>query len=133
VAQKAKLIQSMSYDELSKLPARNLQNCDAGFGMAAVRSDGKITPCYTITDYVIGDIFADNITDVWQNSEKLRIFREMHDVSLDSVEKCKDCLFKGLCNGGCRAGAYYASGKKRLDTFDPEACFAYLKKEEIKN
>jgi len=127
MALRAEELRSIPEDELTKLKAGFLQNCDAGFGMAAVRADGKVAPCYTILDYVVGDLFCDSIKDIWKNSPALEEFRRMHDVSLDDIKPCKSCIYKGRCNAGCRAGAYYASGKKRLDAHDPEGCYLFLR------
>jgi len=80
-------------------------------------------------DYTVGDLRSETLKDIWQNSAPLREFRRMHEVSLDEIEPCKDCIYKGLCNAGCRAGAYYHSQKTRLDTYDPEGCFLFLRKQ----
>lgn len=128
MAMKAKRLLSTSDDELLKLKAGFLQNCDAGFGMAAIRPDGKVAPCYTMLDYTVGDLLKQSLKDIWQNSQSLQAFRRMHNVNLDEIEQCKNCIYKGLCNAGCRAGAYYYSQKTKLDTYDPEACFLFLRK-----
>ena len=112
--------------ELSKLKPKFLQNCDAGFGMAAIRADGKITPCYAMLDYVVGDLFKENLKNIWQNSIPLKNFRKIQNINLLKIEPCKKCLYKGVCNGGCRASAYYESKKKKLNIPDFENCYLYL-------
>lgn len=127
MAKKAKRLRNTSDDELSKSKPGVLQNCDAGFGMAAIRTDGKVAPCYTMLDYVVGDVFKGSLKDIWRTSPALKEFRRMHNVSLEDIEPCKTCIYKGVCNAGCRAGAFYASGKTRLDTYDPEGCYLFLR------
>ena len=127
MAVKAKRLRNIPDEELLKLGAGHLQNCDAGFGMAAIRADGKVAPCYTMLDYVAGDLLEDSLKDIWQNSPLLKEFRRMHDVSLEDIEPCKSCIYKGVCNAGCRAGAYYHSNKTRLDTYDPGSCYLFLR------
>ena len=126
-ATKAKKLRETRDEELLKLKAGLLQNCDAGFGMAAVRADAKVAPCYAMMDYVVGDLLKDSLKNIWRFSPELKEFRRMHDVSLDDIETCKECIYKGVCNAGCRAGAYYDSGKTRLDTRDPAGCYLFLR------
>ena len=127
VAKKAAKLREMPDGELSKLKAKTLQNCNAGFGMAVVSANGKVAPCYAMLDYTVGDLFKDSLKKIWQSSAALWEFRKMHDVSLDDIEPCRNCVYKGMCNAGCRAGAYYASGKTRLDARDPEGCYLFLR------
>jgi len=129
MVKKARLLTGISDKELSGMKTRCLQNCDAGFEMAAIRSDGKVAPCYTMLDYVVGDILDESLRDIWKYSDKLWDFRKMHDISLDDIEPCNHCIYKGMCNAGCRAAAYYHSGKTRFDAYDPGGCYRFLKRE----
>jgi radical SAM protein with 4Fe4S-binding SPASM domain len=126
MAQKCRKLSSMPSTELLKMQAGFLQNCDAGFNAAAVRVDGKVSPCYAMLDYVVGDILKEPLADIWRDSLPLKELRRMHKVSLDEIEECKGCIYKGVCNAGCRASAYYHSGKRQLDCYDPEGCFRFL-------
>jgi AdoMet-dependent heme synthase len=126
MSKKAKLLLSIPKAQLLTHKAGFLQNCDAGFGKAAVTSQGKIAPCYTMLDYIVGDILGESLIEIWKNSSCLKLLRSMHEVSLDSLAQCAPCVYKGLCNAGCRAGAYYHSGKSTLAAHDPEACLLSL-------
>lgn len=127
MAKRVSRLRAIAEDELLKLRAGYLQNCPAGFWLGAIRADGKVAPCYTMLDYVIGDLMKDSLKRIWLDSPALAEFRRMHNVSLDEIETCKGCIYKGVCNGGCRAGAYYFSNMERLDTYDPEGCYLFLK------
>lgn len=128
MAKKAERLSNIPDDELLKLKAGFLQNCDAGFEMSAVRADGKIAPCYTMLDYAVGDLLKNSLKDIWRDSPELKEFRRMHEVSLQDIEPCKNCIYKGVCNAGCRASAYYHSGKRKLDAYDPQGCYLFLRK-----
>jgi len=41
--------------------------------------------------------------------------RNLADVSVNKVEKCRDCTFKMLCGGGCRVQAILMGGLFRED------------------
>ena len=125
MAETYKKILNTQKSKLLKLKPKYFQNCDAGFGMAAIRADGKITPCYAILDYVVGDLLKDDLKNIWQNSIPLKNFRETQNISLSEIEPCKNCLYKGICNGGCRASAYY-NGNKKLNVPDFSSCYLSL-------
>lgn len=131
MAKKSQSLRRAQDAELLQMKGGRLQNCDAGFGMCAIRADGKVTPCYTMLDFVVGDLLKDPLKEIWKNSTLLKEFRSMHEVSLDTIEPCKTCIYKGVCNAGCRAGAYYHSQKTRLDMYDPEGCYLFLR--EVKS
>lgn len=128
-ARMAKRLRETPDNELLKLKPGFLQNCNAGFEMAAIRADGKVAPCYAMLDYVVGDLFKDPLKAIWRDSLPLKEFRGMHKVSLRDIGPCKSCIYKGACNAGCRAGAYYHSNKTSLKAYDPGGCYLFLNRD----
>jgi radical SAM enzyme (rSAM/lipoprotein system) len=70
--------------------------CRAGVNVASVLIDGSISACPNINrHFVQGNIYQDDLLDVWQN--KFQVFR---DRSWCKVGKCKTCTYFKDCNGG---------------------------------
>ncbi|WP_455938716.1 radical SAM protein [Gemella morbillorum] len=76
--------------------------CGATYKIIAIDSNGDLYPCQCLikSKYHVGNILNED----W--FEKL----EEHDITNDfkrrtvlNIEKCKECEFKYLCGGGCRA------------------------------
>jgi radical SAM protein with 4Fe4S-binding SPASM domain len=81
----------------------------------AIKKDGSIRPCiYSRT--VIGNISADNYTDIWEKADRYR------KITKEKVEKCKDCEFKFACFD-CREIAIQKGGRLLATnptcTYDP--------------
>ncbi|MDD4157224.1 MAG: radical SAM protein [Candidatus Cloacimonetes bacterium] len=94
--------------------ARKVQmgGCSAGKYFLSIDPNGDITPCGFIP-ITVGNIYQDEIKDVWKNSELLNKLRDR-----DSLNgKCKDCVNKNIC-GGCRAAALGTYGDLFAD--DPQ-------------
>lgn len=78
--------------------------CAAGTRNLFITSDGNVTPCPFLRDFVIGNLRKEKISDIW-NSRVLDIFRKIRPVDLKG--KCKECVYLGdQCFGGCRAAAF---------------------------
>jgi radical SAM protein with 4Fe4S-binding SPASM domain len=56
---------------------------------------------------VQGNVRKDRIADIWRESELLSFFR---NTRVDDVPGCRECRYKHLCGGGCRAEAYFLNG-----------------------
>lgn len=85
---------------------RNPSPCEAGYLRLWIDSNGNILACPYIQDLPIGNIFKDEISDVWINSPILRKFR---DTSL-LKGVCATCDYLKLCCGGCRGLAHFLLG-----------------------
>jgi radical SAM protein with 4Fe4S-binding SPASM domain len=53
-----------------------------------------------------GNIFKESLIDIWKNNTLLKMLRDDNYLS----EKCKRCVFKNSCRGGCRAFSYIKYG-----------------------
>lgn len=106
-------------------PPRVKQACPAGRSRLNVCYDGYIYPCsfFVTRDrrFAIGRLGKKSLLELWQDSPVLSPFRE-----LVPDPHCLDCgAFGRKCFGGCRAMAYFSSG--RLDARDP-LCIMHLAK-----
>jgi len=86
--------------------------CPAGQDTVSIRSDGKVVPCSAFWTLVCGDIKESSLRDIWNNSPVLNEIRDLANKPLTECrEECSSCDYLSYCNGGCRAAAYYTSGK----------------------
>lgn len=102
--------------------------CGTGSSTLAIQPNGDLYPCPNLIDgrMRIGNIFRDDIFELWMNSDILEGLRRLNvDKNLD--EKCKKCCVKHFCGGGCRGIAFQNTG-------DIHACSGtceYEKKQRI--
>ena len=89
--------------EFDRLP------CGAGRNIIHVTYRGDIVPCSLFTEdrFVQGNVRSESLARIWETSELLSFFRKTR---VDDIPKCKDCRYKYLCGGGCRAEAYFLDG-----------------------
>ncbi len=110
---------SLITDDSSKI------GCSAGNSSVYITSEGKITPCPFLSDFVAGDSRKENIKNVWDNSSIFSIFRNFTKGDLKG--KCNECEYLGIsCYGGCRAAALAHSGD--LYAEDP-LCWKHIAKQ----
>ena len=89
--------------------------CRAGISQINVMSDGSILGCKLLPNVCAGNIYKNNITEIWENDDNWKLFRNIKD-NLES-KSCKQCKYFDACKGGCRAFAYYITGN--LNNKDP--------------
>ncbi|WP_427339878.1 SPASM domain-containing protein [Caloranaerobacter sp. DY30410] len=85
------------YWKLGKPVAPNFRGCDAVYpGRYCFYPDGKIYPCTDIVgidEYAIGvykpRLSFNDINEKWKN------------FSINDIDKCNQCKYIGMCNGGC--------------------------------
>jgi len=69
--------------------------CWAGINIASVLCDGSISACPSLRgDYIQGNIYKDDIWDVWQNR-----YQVMRDRSWAKIGDCKTCKYWRYCEG----------------------------------
>ncbi len=100
-----------------------LTKCSNGSSIVYIAPDGLVYPCIGTAhpEFVIGDIKKETLTKIWKTSYLLKKIRYL---STDDIKKCKNCKFKDLCSGGCRADSYKYFGK--ITEHDPLYC-AYFR------
>ncbi|MCQ2174825.1 MAG: TIGR04133 family radical SAM/SPASM protein [Bacteroidales bacterium] len=73
----------------------HLFTCQAGISIAGVRIDGSISACTSIrSNYDQGNIYTDDIVDVWENR-----FENMRDREWMHSGECADCGYWKYCHG----------------------------------
>ena len=99
-AKKANLI-SVNYDceaflgSYEKVVRDSPFFCWAGVNIASVLCDGSISACPSLRgDYIQGNIYKDDIWDVWQNR-----YQVMRDRNWARTGECKDCKYWRYCEG----------------------------------
>jgi SynChlorMet cassette radical SAM/SPASM protein ScmE len=105
-----------------------LTACGGVFEKMAVLHDGTLVPCHVISDLHLGNILTDDFVDIWQKHPLMQAMRRRREISLDSLEPCKDCDYKGFCTGGCPGGAQFLNGD--FNTRNPMDCYRILIGEE---
>ncbi len=114
---------------IKQMPGRGyLTACGGVFEKIAVLHDGTIVPCHVISDLHLGNILTDNFLDVWRSHPLMLAMRERRSISLDTIEPCNDCDYKGYCTGGCPGGALFLNGY--FNTRNPMDCYRILIGEE---
>jgi len=81
-----------------------LPNCAAGKYKMVIDYKGDIYPCRYFQEekYLCGNVFSDELQDVWQNGKGFEFFR--HFVLANKIPAtCESCLKRKKCLGGCLA------------------------------
>lgn len=108
---------------------RFFSSCGGGFNTCEVRPDGWVIPCSRLWGYTIENVKDKSFRDIWNNSEKMRLFRERRLAKVNELPECAGCEYIPLCCGGCPAVPYeYGKG---ISAWDPTSCYkVYLGKKE---
>jgi radical SAM protein with 4Fe4S-binding SPASM domain len=82
--------------------------CEAGEKLISIAANGDVYPCHMLhyEKLRFGNILNQSLKEIL-NSPMATYFRNL---KVDNFERCKDCEYKYLCGGGCRAHAFYNSG-----------------------
>ena len=82
----------------------NMPVCAAGKSKLIIKYNGNVYPCnfFQTDDYLCGNIFVDDIFDIWKKGKGFNKFRK---ILLDEKipKKCKKCKKKTNCFSGCKA------------------------------
>lgn len=71
--------------------------CEWGYTKVSLDFEGNITRCGADVFHPIGNIFRDDINQIWKSNPSILEFREKRFLR----EKCKACNYFGVCGGGC--------------------------------
>lgn len=86
-------------------------SCTAGISVCSIGADGEVYPCEMFVSdpsMSAGNIRQNTFKKIWESSKLLHQFR---NISKDDLTgSCASCKYK-WCGGGCRATAYYSTGK----------------------
>lgn len=74
--------------------------CSGGNFVLTVQADGTVQPCPFISDIPLGNVFENDIWDIYR-----RRFESKTLVDFKSVpSQCLECTYSSVCGGGCKAG-----------------------------
>lgn len=90
----------------------HVSRCTAGLTWCVISPIGEVRPC-TAMDTVVGNLFNDDLENIWCNSPVFLKLRRMEYLP----KECRVCDHFNLCLGGCRAAALSYTGK--LEGHDP--------------
>ena len=107
------------------------RSCGAGARTLSIAADGSIYPCHMFhrPELAIGNGFEDTADDIMT----AMMAHACASLSVECIDGCRECMYRYLCGGGCRARAYMDTG--RLTGADPycalyrsyyDACLAVL-------
>ena len=99
-----------------KRESSNLKTCDAASRKLFIDANGDCYPCSLFASdpvFIGGNIFDSSLHNVWTNPKWQPLRDGVHVTS----SECQQCTLFSLCNGGCMALAYQATG--RLGNMDP--------------
>ncbi len=74
--------------------------CSGGNFVLTVKADGSVQPCPFLSDVPLGNIFKNDIWGIYKN--RFRNTRLLEFKCLPG--ECRDCRYRSVCGGGCRAG-----------------------------
>lgn len=76
--------------------------CGMCSGELSIGANGDVFPCQSLLKevYCGGNIKNEPLKNILENSPVLKRLREF---TVDEIDECKECEFKYLCGGGCRA------------------------------
>jgi len=85
---------------------RSRKICNAGKSILNIKADGSITPCPHMSTPVVGNILRDDFDTIWNDTR----------ITLDYApsEKCRQCIYKESCNGGCKGASNQKLGRDPL-------------------
>ena len=86
--------------------------CGIGTNRALyVRSDGTLYPCgdTCIPDFQLADLNSDDLSEVWNSSQKLKELRRLDIDQMNST--CAVCDVRYYCAGDCRGEHYQKTGQ----------------------
>ncbi len=95
------------------------KSCGIGWECLCLTAEGNVYPCQNAygADYMMmGNIKREHITDIWNSSKKLELFRSLDIDSMNPT--CASCPVRYYCGGACRSTTFQVTGD--LNAVSPE-------------
>ena len=99
---------SMMLGLLGKMPPSCSFSAPCPDTMISVDQKGNVVPCRSLVapPFFLGNVFNETLSEVLERSAQ-----GLREVRARAIRQhCVACEFVGLCRGGCRADAYWATG-----------------------
>ena len=100
--------------------------CGVGYDNCCISANGDVYPCAGWQDYVIGNIYKKKLSDIWQNSEKVRVLRRLKNklfpqcIECEALDYCSRCLVRN-----------YNESNGNFMKLNPHFCAVAFKTKEI--
>jgi radical SAM protein with 4Fe4S-binding SPASM domain len=75
-------------------------HCGGLSSKISIFPNGDVTPCDHLPAYRVGNILEAPLRSILE-SDRAKEFRTFLNTSLDDVEECASCPYRGICLGGC--------------------------------
>lgn len=89
---------------------KKIVTCGGCTNEIAIDSNGDIYPCQNLIcpEFYICNIMSEDWNNLLETSQITKTFR---NITVNDLDKCRDCVFRYICGGGCRAIAYKVKGE----------------------
>lgn len=68
--------------------------CGAGINDCCITENGDVYPCAGWQSMVVGNVYQQSLKDIWENSEKLKMIRQ---ITQGDFSQCLDCEARNFC------------------------------------
>ena len=94
-----------------------LPHCAAGKYKLVIDHQGDVYPCryFQTKDYYCGNVFVDDIQTIWKQGKGFKLFRDLARENHQLPDKCKGCIKKSMCRGGCLAWRIYNQKQNKYE------------------
>jgi radical SAM protein with 4Fe4S-binding SPASM domain len=78
------------------------KRCSMANEELSIDADGNVYPCHMLhSEHLLcGNLNSATIADIYKNSA---VLRELRAINVDTLPKCKKCVYRNFCGGACRA------------------------------
>lgn len=97
---------SGDFPSLSSSGNTRIHNCSAAIDSCTILENGDVVPCNSMHNYVCGNIFEEDFNKIWNESKKIKKFRDLKDIQTAQLSCCSTCELNSHCSAGCRADSY---------------------------
>ena len=80
--------------------------CGVGYDNCCIAANGDVYPCAGWQSYVLGNIYKQSLSEIWESSEKIKNLRR---ITQESFPMCLDCEARDYC-AMCLVRNYNESG-----------------------
>jgi radical SAM protein with 4Fe4S-binding SPASM domain len=90
------------HDTIHTFRNRPCKRCAMAHEELSIDSEGNVFPCHMLhfEQYKCGNLNTERISDIYKNSA---VLNELRTVNVDTIPKCKKCVYRNICGGACRA------------------------------
>lgn len=85
------------------------RHCGTGCNIISIGTDGSVYPCHMLMEdqFKMGNFLEKGLEDILKEN---KCQKKCWENDVNDIAGCKECEFKYLCGGGCRARAHLVNG-----------------------